>query len=110
VQWHAGYVYIVAIWHPANNYYKRCIWLLRDVILATSAKCKSIRKAHANISDTQVELPSASTNLHMLKALLERRKMLSDSARAFSGIPDSTCSYKGAFRTLQDLIYMIDKL
>jgi len=31
---------------------------------------------------------------------LELSKVLSDSARAFSGAPESTCSYGGAFRML----------
>jgi hypothetical protein len=34
---------------------------------------------------------------------LEIRKVLSDSARACSGAPESTCSYGDAFRMLQDL-------
>ena len=34
---------------------------------------------------------------------LELSKVLSDSARAFSGAPESTCSYGGAFRMLRDL-------
>jgi len=38
---------------------------------------------------------------------LELSKVLSDSARAFSGAPESTCSYGGAFRMLWDLTYRI---
>jgi len=34
---------------------------------------------------------------------LELSKVLSDSARAFSGAPESTCSYGGALRMLRDL-------
>jgi hypothetical protein len=40
-------------------------------------------------------------------APLELCKVLSDSARAFSGAPEYTCSYGGAFRTLQDLTLCI---
>ena len=38
---------------------------------------------------------------------LELSKVLSDSARAFSGAPERTCSYGGAFRMLRDLTYRI---
>jgi len=40
---------------------------------------------------------------------LEVSKVLSDSARAFSGAPESTCSYGGAFRMQRDLTYRIVK-
>jgi len=40
---------------------------------------------------------------------LERTNVLSDDARAFSGVPDSTCSYGGAFKMLQCLTDMIVK-
>ena len=39
----------------------------------------------------------------------ELSDVLSDSPRAFSGAPESTCSYGGAFRMLQDLTYSIVK-
>jgi len=39
---------------------------------------------------------------------LEQRKVLSDSTRAFSSGPESTCSYGAAFRMLQDLTNRID--
>ena len=35
--------------------------------------------------------------------------MVSDCARAFSGAPESTSSYGGAYRLLRDLTYMIVK-
>jgi len=38
---------------------------------------------------------------------LELRKVLLHSARAFSGVPESTCSYGGGFRVPQDLTYRI---
>ena len=34
---------------------------------------------------------------------LELRKVLSQSAKEFSGVSESTCSYGGVFRMLQDL-------
>jgi len=40
---------------------------------------------------------------------LELSNVLSDSARAFSGAPESTCSYGGAFRMLRDLTSRIVK-
>jgi len=40
---------------------------------------------------------------------LELSNVLSDSARAFSGASESTWSYEGAFRMLQDLTYRIVK-
>jgi hypothetical protein len=41
---------------------------------------------------------------------LQLSKVLSHSARAFSGAPESMCSYGGAFRMLRDLTYRIVKL
>ena len=43
------------------------------------------------------------------QARLELSKVLSDSTRAFSCAPESTCSNGGAFRMLQDLTYRIVK-
>jgi uncharacterized membrane protein YjdF len=40
---------------------------------------------------------------------LELTKVLSDCARAFTGPPEITCSYGGAFRMLPDLTYRIVK-
>jgi len=40
---------------------------------------------------------------------LELSKVLSDTARAFSGALESPCSYGGAFRMLRDLTYAIFK-
>jgi hypothetical protein len=39
------------------------------------------------------------------QATLELSNVLSDSARAFSGVPESACSYGGGFRMLPDLTY-----
>jgi hypothetical protein len=33
--------------------------------------------------------------------------VLSDSARPYSGAPESTCSYGGAFRMQRDLTYIV---
>ena len=38
---------------------------------------------------------------------LELCNVLSDSARDFSGAPESTCSYGGGFRMLRDMTYRI---
>jgi len=43
------------------------------------------------------------------QAPLELSTVLSDSPRAVSGAPESTCSYGGAFRMLRDLTYRIVK-
>ena len=68
----------------------------QDNLAATSAKCKSVRKPQANLPDTPVDLTSAPKYFQMLPGPLELSKVLSDSARAFSGAPESTCSYGGA--------------
>jgi len=44
-----------------------------------------------------------------LQTPLQLSKVLSDSARAFTGAHESTCSYGGAFRMLKDLTYRIVK-
>jgi len=43
-------------------------------------------------------------------APLKLSKVLSDSSRACSGAPESSCSYDGVFRMLQDLTFRIVKL
>jgi len=75
----------------------------------TSEKCKSIRKLYTNLPDTQVALTGALTTSRCSQLPLEFCKVLSDSARAFSGAPESTCSYGGAFRMLQHLTFRIVK-
>jgi len=75
----------------------------------TSAKCKSVWKPHANLPDTPVDLTSASKYFQMLPGPLELSRVLSDSAKAYSGAPESTCSYGGAFTMLRDLTYRIVK-
>jgi len=57
-------------------------------------------KLHANLPDTQVVLTSVSRYFQMLPGSQELFNVLSDSARALSGTPESTCSYGGAFRML----------
>jgi len=44
-----------------------------------------------------------------LQAPLEFSKVLSDAKRAFSGVPESSCSYRGVFRMLWYLTYRIVK-
>jgi len=56
---------------------------------------------------TSPVLPSNSTSS---QASLERSKVRSDCARAFSGAPESTCSSGGPFRMLRDLAYRIVKI
>jgi len=55
---------------------------------------------------TSPVLPSTS---RCSQTALELRNVLSDSARAFSCAPESTCSYGGAFSMLRDLTYRIVK-
>ena len=66
--------------------------------------------SHTQTSQTP-RLPSAvllSTS-RCSQAPLELSSVLSDSARAFSGASESTCSYGGAFRTIRDLTIRIVK-
>jgi len=56
---------------------------------------------------TSLLLPS---NSRCSQAPLKLSKVLSDSARPFSGAPESTCSNGGAFRMLLDLTYRTVKL
>jgi len=55
---------------------------------------------------TSPVLPSTS---RCSQTALELRNVLSDSARAFSGAPESTGSHGGAIRMLRDLTYRIGK-
>jgi len=55
---------------------------------------------------TSPVLPSTS---RCFQTALQQRNVLSDSARAFSCAPESTCSYGGAFRMLRDLTCRIVK-
>jgi len=89
----------------------------------SSAKCQLVRKLHTNLPDTLVTLnnalnliqtlllpsPMLSTLSRCSETPLELGEVLSDSARAFSGAPETTCSYGGAFRMLQDLTYRVVK-
>jgi len=49
------------------------------------------------------------SNSRRYQALLELSKVLSDAARTFSGAPESTCSYGGAFKMLHYLTYPLDR-
>ena len=68
----------------------------------TSAKCKSVWRPYANLPDTLVALTSAFKYFQMLPGPLELCNVLSDSARAFSGDPESICSNGDSFRMLLD--------
>jgi hypothetical protein len=80
---------------------------LRDP--ATSVKWKSVRIPHAILWDTPVDLTGVPNWNQMLQGPMELSIVLSDSERAFSGAPESSCSYGGAFKMLQDLTYRIVK-
>jgi hypothetical protein len=56
------------------------------------------------LRSTSPVLPSDS---RCSQAPLDLSKVLSDSERAFSGAPESTCSYGGAFKMLRDLTFRI---
>jgi len=57
--------------------------------------------SHTQSSQTlRATLPARPSSSRRSKTLLELRNLLSDSARAFSGAPESTCSYGGALRML----------
>jgi hypothetical protein len=64
-------------------------------------------KPYANLPDTLVAIATTSKYFLKLPALLEHCKGPSDSARAFSRAPESTCSVGDAFRMLQDMTIRI---
>jgi hypothetical protein len=66
----------------------------------------SHRQTSQTLRQTSLVLQS---NSRLYQAPLELSKVLSDSARAISGAFESTCSYEGAFRMLQDLTCRIVK-
>ena len=60
--------------------------------------------SHMQSSETpRATSPVLLTTSRCSQTLLELSKVLSDSARVFTGAPESTCSYGGAFRMLRDL-------
>ena len=66
--------------------------------------------SHTQSSKTlRATSPVLLTTSRCSQTLLELSKVLSDFARVFTGAPDSTCSYGGAFRMLRDLTYRIVK-
>jgi len=66
--------------------------------------------SHMQTSNTLPQTsPVLPTDSRCSQAPLELSKVLSDSARAFSGAPESTSSYGGAFRTPRDVTYRIGK-
>jgi hypothetical protein len=54
--------------------------------------------------------PVLQSTSRRFETLLELSKVLSDSARVLSGALESTCSYGGAFRMVQDMMYRRVKL
>jgi len=112
-------------WHPGGHNW----WLMAQAYLhiawptQVTALChpphrpmnahqKNVNRSGNNIQPSQTlratspVLPSTS---RCSQTPLELRNVLSDSARAFSGGPESTCRYGGAFRKLRDLTDRIVK-
>jgi hypothetical protein len=69
-----------------------------------------VRKPHANLPDTPVDLPFAPKSVHMLPGPPRARQRAPRLCRAFSGAPESTCSYGGGFRMLRYLTYRTSNL
>jgi len=66
--------------------------------------------SHPQTSQTlQLTSPVLPSTSRCFQAALELRKELSDAARAFSGAPESSSSYWGAFRILRDMTCSIVK-
>jgi len=89
-----------------------CKWTIRDH-MSEWVHCVHQQNVNRSGSHTQTSqslwLPSPvllSTS-RCSQIPLELSKVLSDSARAFSGAPESTCSHGGAFMTLWDLTVRI---
>jgi len=73
---------------------------------------KNANRSGSNKNTSQTILlasPVLLSTSRCFQAPLELCKVLSDSARAFSGVSESTCSYGGAFRMLSDLNIRIVK-
>jgi len=106
------------------------LWILRCAILAWKAAIRLIFINHCRVScyrgphlcqqnvnrsgsHMQSSLTLRATSPVLLitsrcsPTALKLSKVLSDSARAFSGANKSTCSYAGAFRMLWDLTFRI---
>jgi len=91
-----------------------CRWTLCD---HTSEWVQWVHQQNVNPSRTHTQTsqtlwlrsPVLVSTSRCSQAPLELCKVLSDSARAFSGAPESTCRYGDAFRTLRDLTIRIVK-
>ena len=73
---------------------------------------QNVNRSGSNTQSSQtlrVTSPVLPSTSRCFQTPLELSNVLSDSARAFSGAPESTCSYGGAFRKLRDLTYRIVK-
>jgi len=77
-----------------------------------SLQQQNINRSGSNMQPSQTlpaTSPVLSSTSRCSQTALELCNVLSDCARAFSGAPESTCSYGGAFRMLRDLTYRIVK-
>jgi hypothetical protein len=72
-----------------------------DISNSSSAKCNSVRKPHAYLPDTLVDLTSAPKYFQMLPGPPGALKVFPDSARVFPGAPESTCGRLGAIFSKQ---------
>jgi len=71
---------------------------------------QNVNRSRSNTQSSQtlwLTLPVLLSTSKCSQTTLELSKVLSDSARAFSGAPESTCSYGGAFRMIRDLTYVL---
>jgi len=71
---------------------------------------QNVNRSGSNTQSSQTlraTSPELQTTSRCSQTPLELCKVLSDSARAFSGAPESTWRYGGAFRMLQDFTYRI---
>ena len=93
-----------------------CVWgtlrVLQMLLNASEVHQQNVNLSGSHTQSSQtlrVTTPVLLSTSRCSQTPLELSNVLSDSARAFSGAPESTCSYGGAFRMLQDLTYRIVK-
>jgi hypothetical protein len=82
-----------------------CLWIL-------CCHQQNVNRSGSNMQSSQTlraTSPVLLSTFRCSQTPLELSKVLSDSTRAFSSAPESTCSYGGAFRMLRDLTYRIVK-
>jgi len=83
----------------SNTLYRLKNWRLYEAHQQNVNRSGSHTQSSQTLRLTSLVLWS---NSRCSQASLELSKVLSGSARAFSGAPECTCSYGGAFRMLQD--------